>query len=319
MTVGATDWFGTTVTPLDGGYSGETFLVGDDPADQVVLRIYRRNPDRALVDASLLRLMRGIVSVPEVIEARPARGDDPALLVTEKLDGMPLDVLLRHDPPGVDWEELGLEVGVMLARLSGIPFLEPGLFDGPPLTVSQEDMPDDLREFAQYYRDHGRLAAWQDRDFDALLDLVDAAEDISAEAALESGGRTVLVHSDFNPKNILVDPAESMVVGLLDWEFCHAGNPYADYGNLSRFEREDRLTGAALEAFVDTAPGIRRADERGRAADLWALVELAGGVPTNAVRELATELLLAQARSGNLHAWPWATGRVDPVDGKPVP
>jgi len=133
------DWFGASLTPLEGGYSGETFLVGDDPADQVVLRIYRRNPDRAVVDASLLRLVRGILPVPEVIEARPARGDEPALLVTEKLPGVPLDALLRAAPRGVDWEEIGLDLGYLLARLSGIPFLQPGMFSGPELTVSQLD------------------------------------------------------------------------------------------------------------------------------------------------------------------------------------
>ena len=312
------DWFGTSLTPLDGGYSGETFVVGADPADQVVLRIYRRNPDRALVDASLLRLVRGILPVPEVIEVRPALGDEPALLVTEKLDGVPLDALLRADPPGVDWEEIGLDLGFILGRLSGIPFLRPGLFQGADLTISQTDLPTDLRLFARHYRDQGRLAAWQDHDFDALLDLIDLAEDISAEAAQESEGRTVLVHSDFNPKNILIDPDASQVSALLDWEFAFAGAPYADYGNLTRFDRDDRFAGAALEAFVNQAPGVRHADERGRAADLWALVELAGRVPSNAVCELATELLLAQARSGNLQAWPWNTPRVDPNEAKPV-
>ncbi|MGA9344998.1 MAG: phosphotransferase [Nocardioidaceae bacterium] len=312
------DWFGASLTPLDGGFSGETFLVGDVPSDQVVLRIYRSNPDRAVVDASLLGLVRGILPVPEVIEARPARGDEPALLVTEKLDGVPLDVLLRADPPDIDLEEIGFDLGFILARLSGIPFLRPGMFAGPELSVSHVDMPTDLGEFAQHYRDTGRLAAWQDRDFDALLDLIDLAEEISAEAAQENHGRTVLVHSDFNAKNILVDPESGEVSALLDWEFAHAGSPYADYGNLTRFERDDRIAGAAIEAFVNQAPGVRNADERGRAADLWALVELAGRVPSNAVCELATELLLAQARTADLHAWPWDTPRVDPNEAKPV-
>ena len=59
-----TDWYGAPVTPLSGGYSGETFLVGADPAEQVVLRIYRREPERAVIDAGLLRLMRGGAAGP---------------------------------------------------------------------------------------------------------------------------------------------------------------------------------------------------------------------------------------------------------------
>ncbi len=312
------DWFGAELRPMEGGFSGETFLVGADKADQVVLRIYRRDPSRAVVDAGLQDLVRGIIPVPGLIEVRAALGDEPALLVTEKVDGVPLDALLRADPPEVDLRAIGLELGVILARLSGIPFLRPGMFSGPELTVSQADMPTDLRQFAQHYRDNGRLAAWQARDFDALLDLIDTAEEISAEAAEENEGRTVLVHSDFNPKNILVDPGSARVTALLDWEFAYAGAPYADYGNLTRFDRGDVLTGAVRTAFMAQAPGIRDVDARGRAADLWAVVELAGRVPSNAVCELASTLLLAQARSANLHAWPWNTPRVDPNEAKPV-
>jgi aminoglycoside phosphotransferase (APT) family kinase protein len=263
--------------------------------------------------------MRGIVPVADVVEARPADNDAPAILVTRRIDGVPLDVVLREDLDGIDWEQLGLDVGAILARLSGVPFLQGGMFEDAALGLAPAPLPDDLTEWARHFRDDGRLAAWQQRDFDALLHLTDAAEDISAEAAEEDGGRVVLVHSDFNPKNILVDPDEGHVVGLVDWEFAYAGSPYADYGNLSRFEREDRLVGPAIEAFSDLAPRVRDIDGRARAADLWALIELAGGVPSNPVRELASELLLAQARTGNLHAWPWKTPRVDPNSAKPVP
>lgn len=312
------DWHGTALTPLSGGYSGETFLVGDDPDEQVVLRIYRRDPERALVDAALLRLVRGILPVPRVIDARGPVAGEPALLVTEMLEGVPLDVLLCAQPRGVDWEQLGSDVGYVLARLSGMPFLRAGEFVGPDLQLSSDTLPGDLREFAQHRRDTARLAAWGDRDFDALLDLVDLAEEVSDDARHEDGARFVLVHSDFNAKNILVDPETSEVTGLLDWEFAHAGSPYADYGNVSRFERGEQLSGPAIEAFAELAPGVSDVEERARAADLWALVELAGRVEVNSVCALATELLLAQARSGNLHAWPWKNPRVDPKEAKRV-
>ncbi len=313
------DWYGASLTAMDGGYSGETFLVGEDPADQVVLRIYRRNPERAQVDAALLRLLRGIVPVPELIDVRAPDGEAPALLVTGRMDGVPLDRVLRDQPAGLDWEELGLHVGFILARLSGVPFLYPGELRGPDLQLSRDGLPDDLLGFARERRDTARLAAWRESDYDKLVELIDHAEEVSERARAEDGGRTVLVHSDFNPKNILVDPEQSEVVGLLDWEFAHAGSPYADYGNLSRFERGDELAGSAIEAFANFAPSVRDIESRGRAADLWALVELAGRVESNPVCELATTLLLEQARSGNLSAWPWDTARVDPKQPSRVP
>lgn len=47
----------------------------------------------------------------------------------------------------------------------------------------------------------------------------------------------MLPHSDFNPKNILIDPSDCGIVGILDWEFAHAGSIHTDFGNFTRFER----------------------------------------------------------------------------------
>jgi aminoglycoside phosphotransferase (APT) family kinase protein len=314
-----TDWYGAPVTPLSGGYSGETFLVGADPAEQVVLRIYRREPERAVIDAGLLRLMRGVLPVPRVLEVRPASADEPAVLVTSRLAGTPLDVALRDHPDALDLVALGTSLGDALARLSGVPFADFGMFVGADLGVSRHAVPSDLAEFARHQRDSGRIASWRDDDFDALVALVDRAGDLSDAAAAEAESRYVLVHSDFNAKNLLVDLETSQLCGVLDWEFAHAGSPYADLGNLTRFDRAPTLLETTVATLLERAPRLA-ADPlaAGRAADLWALLELAGRVESNPVCELATQLLQAQARTGDLHAWPWDTPRVDPKQAKRV-
>lgn len=302
---------GVAMTPLPGGYSGETFLT-QSGNDRVVVRIYRRNPSRAAVDASLLRLVRGIIPVPDVLELRPATAGMPAVLVTEHLDGIPLDQVLRADPPTLDWEALGYNLGWVLGSLSSIPFLRCGRFADADLTLTTDGMPTDLLRWAQTFRDTGRLAAWAEEDWLKLLALIDIAERTLDDR--QNQPRVVLAHSDFNPKNIIVDPTNYGIVGLLDWEFAHAGSIYTDFGNFTRFERDERLVGPMIEGFVDSAPGhIRSPFEHGRAMDLWALVELAGGRPANGVRERATQLLLAQSQEQNLEAWPWDAPRVDPA------
>ncbi len=311
------DWFGTPTRPLPGGYSGETFLVGDD--DAVVLRIYRRHPERAEVDASLLRLVRGVLAVPAVLELRRATETEPAILVTERLPGVALDQVLRAAPESHHLETLAHNVGSVLGSLSGIPFLRSGSFSDATLTVSPGGLPSDLREWAQYHRDTSRLASWSTRDWLALSRLADAAQSLLDEAAVRTPARVVLAHSDFNPKNLLVDPPTGAVTGLVDWEFAHAGSIHTDVGNFTRFERDPRLIEPLIAAFVDSAPG-RLTDPvtQGRATDLWALIELAGRAPGNAVSRAAAKLLHAQARSGDLTAWPWDTPRVDPADATPV-
>jgi aminoglycoside phosphotransferase (APT) family kinase protein len=96
--------------------------------------------------------------------------------------------------------------------------------------------------------------------------------------------RACLVHSDFNPKNLLVDPATGELTGLLDWEFAHAGNPVTDLGNLLRFNRDPVFVSAVLDGYLELAGHLgelgRRPRERlldlARAADLVALADLAG-------------------------------------------
>jgi aminoglycoside phosphotransferase (APT) family kinase protein len=309
--MGAMDLMGIELEELSGGYSGETFVaqVGDEP---LVVRIYRRHPDRAAIDASLLRLLRGLMPVPEVVELRQATDATPAVLVTEYLPSVRLEEVLADPPDDLDWETLGLQLGWVLGGLSHIPFVRQGMFVDADLSVSAELMPIDLLEWAQTRRATGRLSTWPDADWQGLLDVIERAEEVLDDAA-DHDDRAVLVHGDFNPKNILLDPESLDVTGLVDWEFAHAGSIHTDFGNFTRFERDERLIEPFVEGFVDAAPGhIRDPFGHGRAMDLWALVELAGRPAGNAVTELAATLLLAQARGRDLEAWPWDESRKAP-------
>ena len=89
---------GGGLQPLDGGWSGETFLA-DAGGERSVVRVFadpRHHPHAAEIQEALHRLVRGLVPVPEVLELRradPATGM-PALLVTEFVEGVRGDLLL---------------------------------------------------------------------------------------------------------------------------------------------------------------------------------------------------------------------------------
>ncbi|HEX4685448.1 MAG TPA: phosphotransferase [Nocardioides sp.] len=288
------------LAPLEGGWSGQTF-VAEAAGERCVVRIYppgRRDDAAPEVDAAVLRLVRGLVPVPGVLEVRrgDVDADRPGLLVTTYLAGERGDLVL----PGLDDSAaavLGARLGTLLADLAGMPTLRAGAFVDADLTIGDFGMPDGLPGFVV---DHADSLGWG-------RDLLDALEKVAqrAQGMLDQVGRTCLVHSDANLKNLLLDPDTLTVTGLLDWEFVHSGHPFTDLGNLLRFDRRPVYVDAVLATWCERRGGSpQEALELARAADLWALVDLAGRRGQNPVADRAHEHLRAIARTGDPHALP---------------
>jgi len=291
---------GFGLTPLEGGWSGETFLA-DAGDDRTVVRIFadpRHSPDAAEVIAALHRLVRGLVPVPDVREVRRASPDagTPALLVTSFVEGARGDLLLPTlDDAGL--RQVGAAFGAVAATLAGMPTLRSGTWRDGELAI--DPFEPDLAAWVE--QDRESLAArWSHPDVDALVAVAERAQEL-----LDATGRTCVVHSDLNPKNLLVDPATLQVTAVLDWEFSHSGHPATDVGNLLRFDRAAPYVDGVLGAWTDRHGGDP-ADllELARAADLLALVELASRSGQNPVATRAEEHLRAIARTGDLHAAP---------------
>lgn len=288
--------------PLAGGWSGQTFLA-DVAGERSVVRIYatpgHRGPAAHEVDAALLRLVRGLVPVPEVLEVRRADPaiDLPALLVTSYVEGVRGDeVLSTLDDAGL--AVVGRHLGGLAATLAGMPMLRSGPFVDGDLTIGSFALNgqslDGLPAFLDQLTIRGLSAGELDRLRGVLVD---------AQALLDTVGRVCLVHSDLNPKNVIVDPDTLEVRALVDWEFSHAGHPFADLGNLLRFDRRPAYAAAVLAAWtdrhrVDPAQALALA----RAADLWALLDLASRAGDNPVATRALGLLQEIARTGDPQA-----------------
>lgn len=297
---------GLHLEPLDGGWSGRTFL-GTVAGERTVVRVYppeeAEGPAR---DAAVLRLGRAVLAgcapVPEVLETRagdPAVGA-PGLLLAEHLPGERGDLLL----PRLDEHALaaaGRALGEVVARLAGAVQARAGRFVDDQLSLAPWEPPWDAESLVDLV---GALVPRLDlvaADRDALLGLAGDADDV-----LQEGPGTVLVHGDLNAKNLLLATTEDdgvVVTGVLDWEFAHAGSPWADLGNLLREHRSP----AYVEAVLDTVAARRGvpadlALDLARAADLVAVVELATRRGSNPVSDAAHERLLVMARARDLHA-----------------
>lgn len=290
--------------PLEGGWSGRTFLAQTVDGEQV-MRLYPpgdegagRGEAAAEVDAALLRLVRGLLPVPEVLEVRrplPDR-DQPGLLVTGLLPGVRGDLLL----PTLDDDGLrraGRAVGGVAALLAGIPQLREGPFVDADLRIGSWGAHDALADWVEQCLP--ALPRWTPDEHEALRGLAGEADLLLAEV-----DRVSLVHSDLNPKNLLLDPESLEVTGVLDWEYAHAGHPASDLGNLLRFESGTRWAAygdAVLDAYRERHGGDR--DElvlRARAADLLPLLLLATRRGENPVADRAHDLLRTMAVADRL-------------------
>jgi aminoglycoside phosphotransferase (APT) family kinase protein len=258
----------TGITPLTGGYVNENLLVTAGGHRYVLRRYLRGDGARTRgIEAAIARLVHGRVPVARVVATGAPAGEP--LLLSEFVPGELVSTALDG---GVDPGGLGAAVGAALAAIGTIEFPAAGFFGGPDLVpvagslsgrlvdfvegcLTESALPEPLR--------HRLLAHAR-----AVQPVLDALPDLRR-----------LVHSDFNPKNLLAEhQADGWVVtAVLDWEFAFSGHPLVDVGNLLRFQADHppAFAGGFLAGYRaaggELPDGWRVAAE---ALDLFALADL---------------------------------------------
>ncbi|HEX3003971.1 MAG TPA: phosphotransferase [Angustibacter sp.] len=304
----------------EGGFSAETF-VGTYFRERAYLRLYLREPRRAVIDLAVMRRLHGLVPQPQVLAAEP-RGVPglPPYIVTAGVDGQRADVLLDRGLPVPAANALGRQCARLVSVLRGVRSDRPGPWLDADLRVG--DWPEHLRTLQRWF-DHlepGLAAAGLGRrSTPGLRPLVRAASQRLASAGERPAS---LVHGDLNGKNLIIDPNTGRLRAVLDWEFSHAGDWAEDVGNLLRGADQGAAAGGAGAAswtafrrgLVDALhAGLH---ERGTTStagfdddwlhravdlDLFALLELAArperGASVPAPVALARQLLRARAQS----------------------
>lgn len=226
------------VQPLAGGLRNGNFkLTLDSTTEPIVLRVYEHDASLCQKEADLIRLIGGLVPVPEVILAEPARDDHRSFMLQRYVEGPTLRQLVRN-ARSEEVAEAARSVGETLAAIGAVTFANPGwLAPGPTVT----DLPgsDPMPRFVDQclaspmlrkrvpaeLRDKTRLAMWS-----------------HATALRGAAGETSLVHGDFGGRNLIVRQLAGrwVVAAVLDWEFAVSSSPLADIGHLLRYERSGR-------------------------------------------------------------------------------
>jgi aminoglycoside phosphotransferase (APT) family kinase protein len=221
------DFLGLTASArLSGGASQETYSIDITTRDGPRRLALRRAPGGAAdtrdyggpglaIEARLITLARqaGVPApaVVHVLEAGDALGDG---FVMDWLSGETLGArIVKGEEFAAVRKRLAYQCGEILARIHAIDVAAEGLSE---------------------HLEHLTPAAFVERQWDYYRKLATPQPmiDFTARWLLEHlpAARTLtLVHNDFRNGNLMISPSDG-VVGVLDWEVAHIGDPMRDLG-----------------------------------------------------------------------------------------
>lgn len=226
----------------------------DSPHQQVVLRLYQRDPVAYGKEIGLLRLVHQTVPVPEVIyaqaEAPEGIVDVGPYALIEYVEGITFKEL-KATKNLEAIHEASSSIGKTVATIGRYQFDKPGLIsvnrsatgkDAAELEVigpyieGRDPIPRILDSYLASPNLQRRTGAGLAR---RIHDFVWSWAPRLPQLDEEPNFVRCLVHSDLDPSNILVRQLEGkwVVVAVLDWEFAFSGSPLIDVGHFLRYER----------------------------------------------------------------------------------
>jgi len=233
-------WPGVRVTSaahVSGGLANTNYRVTlAGRPDPVVVRFYTREPQACAREAALLRLVAGVVPVPQALYVEPEAGRFTyPYIVLSWMEGVPLIDALPDLAPE-EAPALAAALGEVAAHIGSFTFAEPGFF-GPDLSISEPLVigPAGLRYYLREMLIEGRTG---DRLGATLTARLLAQIERHADALTPLTGERSLIHADYKDGNILVqrEPDGWRVTAVLDWEFAFVGASVFDLGSLLRRE-----------------------------------------------------------------------------------
>ena len=287
---------------LAGGFANANYeVLVSGMKEPVVVRVYARDPVAAEREAVVMRLVQREVPVPRVLHVEPGDDQLTAFAVLSWVEGVTLDELLRElDPPSM--MRAVHAVGRVLAVLQ--KFRLPDTV-GPvrPDGVLGNRPEHSLVSFAEEWLS-GRYG--QERLGVRLAGRLRQFIQHHAEALSEVEQQSMLVHGDFNPLNVIMQPVDgtAKVCALIDWEYAHSGSPLLDLGSMLRCGRDqsDQFEAALVAGYAENG-GILPPDwqDVSRALDVMNLCGFlqsrrAGEIARRGVRAIVEATLTGRRR-----------------------
>ncbi len=273
--------------PLTGGKVNSNYkLTLENPPHIAVLRVYARGQNTCQVERDVLQRIEGTLPAPTVL----FDGSDcnPPYLIESWIVGTPLDNALADRKN--DQTKLGHSTGAALAEIHAHTFPRAALF-GPKLSLAHPFAPGAMGFLSIMETFLNNRAA--DRLGEPLAHKLRATIKKAAPHLNDLPDQACLVHSDFNPANLMT--SKSMISGVMDWEFCHAGNPLTDIANMLR--PRNYQSAAFDDAFICAYEEIK-----GPLPDHWQ--------PLSRLLDLTSQVEMLDAAQVRPNLFIWAKERI---------
>ena len=215
------------VQMFEGGQSNPTYKLLT-PARTYVMRAKPGPVARLLPSAHAIerefRVMRALASTDVPVPQMLCLCEDESVIgrAFYLMDFMQGRVLWDQSLPGMTREQRGAhydEMNRVLAALHTVDVAACGLSDyGKPGSYFE-------RQIGRWSRQYQASATVSIPEMDRLIDWLPA----NMPASARDETRVCIVHGDYRMDNLMFDPLEPRVIGVLDWELSTLGHPLADF------------------------------------------------------------------------------------------
>lgn len=233
---------------LSGGLINSNIKMTTDTGENYVLRIYSKNNKSMDIERRIINLLKDVVPVPQVFysESFSAVINHPFLILDWVKGSQLSEIIYKGNKRAIS--SAASAVGEALAQIHKMKFPASGFFD-ENLNIS-DYIKLDASKFLMYIEEN-LMRGHADRHLGTeLCGKILRFAQAHADLIDKLGEQNSLVHSDFNPLNILVNEKDGHVniAAILDWEYAFSGSSLTDIGNMLRYENV--ASGELLRPFI---------------------------------------------------------------------
>jgi aminoglycoside phosphotransferase (APT) family kinase protein len=221
---------------LSGGLNNSNIMVTSSFNEKYVLRIYNKGNKSMMIECKIARLLSGKVPVAQVLysDSSCSLFQFPFLLM-KWVRGEQLSQMIYRENANEIWSAGGA-AGAALAEIHKMKLPDSGFFDDQ-LNI-REHVQINAASFMLFMEEFYRKGNVTKHLGENVCRKILTFSQEHAYLLDDLGEQCCLVHSDYNPLNILVEEKGGIIriSAILDWEYAFSGSPLMDIGNMLRYE-----------------------------------------------------------------------------------